>query len=103
MSSSSEASSPGDNLQLSSFRPKPGDLVMARWVQDGVYYRAMFLRNVDSVYSLMDFLDYGTGLSRSDDLCKDLEYLPSACLIDQYLQREVAYIARMKRRLASAL
>ena len=103
MASSSEESSPGDSPHLSSFHPKPGDLVLARWVEDGVYYRAMFLRNAGPVHSLLDFLEYGTGLSRTDDLCKDLADLPSTCLIDQYLQREAAYAARMRRRLAAAL
>lgn len=103
MASTSGDSSPATRPSLPSFHPKPGDLVLARWVEDGVYYRAMFLRNTDPVHSLLDFLEYGTGLSRSDDLCKDLADLPDSCLIDQYLQREAAYAARMKRRLASAL
>ena len=103
MASNSGESSPATRPSLPSFHPKPGDLVLARWVEDGVYYRAMFLRNTDPVHSLLDFLEYGTGLSRSDDLCKDLADLPDSCLIDQYLQREAAYAARMKRRLASAL
>ena len=102
MASGADATSPGDHSRSSPYLPKPGELVLARWIEDGVYYRAMFLRTVDSVYSLLDFLDYGTGLSRSDDLCADLAYLPTDCLIDQYLQREEAYIIRMKNRLESA-
>ena len=102
MSSISEGTSSQGTPLLSSFHPKPGDVFLARWVDDGVYYRAMLLRPVDPIYSLMDFLGYGTGLSRSADFCKDLASLPTACLIDQYLQREVAYIARMRSRLGSA-
>ena len=98
----SAAVSPVGCSSSSTFSPKPGDLVLARWVEDGVFYRAMFLRVVDSKYSLLNFLDYGTGLSRSDDLCEGLACLPTNCLVDQYLQREFAYALRMQRRLESA-
>ena len=100
--SSSGGAPPGGSSHLSPYLPLPGDLVLARWVEDNVFYRARLLKVVDSVYSLLDFLDYGTGLSRSDDLYEDLAYLPRGCLIDQYLQRESAYVLRMKKRLESA-
>ena len=102
MPSESKETSPRGSSSLLPYSPKPGDLVLARWVEDGVFYRARLLRAEDSVYSLLDFIGYGTGLSRSDDLYEDLAYLPQDCLIDQYLHREEAYALRMKQRLESA-
>ena len=102
MPSGSSETSPQDSSSLLPFSPKPGDIVLARWVGDGVFYRARLLRAEDSVYSLLDFIGYGTGFSRSDDLYADLAHLPHDCFLDQYLYREEAYALRMKQRLESA-
>ena len=102
ISFSSEVVVHDEGAPLSPFLPQCGDIVLARWTEDGCFYRARLLEFRDPVYCLLHFFNYGLGLSRYDELYEGLVYLPPGCLIDQFLQQEVARILKKRKKQAKA-
>ena len=78
------------------FLPKVGDVVIAKWIEDGVFYKAQILEFRDPEHCLLKFFRYGLGLSRYDELYESLSYLPCPCHIDQYLHQEVMDLLHAK-------
>ena len=77
--------------------PLMGDQVIAKWEEDGVFYRANITEHLDDGRYRLDFLHYGIGIARAEDIYLEIADTPEGSQIDYYLQQELEGIVNMRR------
>ena len=82
--------------------PLVGDILIAMWELDGVFYRVKILEHMDDGRYLCNFLEYGEGIARAEDIYEEISDTPPGSLIDELLQREVDGITAMRRIVAES-
>ena len=82
--------------------PLVGDIMVAKWELDGVFYRVRVMEHMDDGRYLCDFLEYGEGIARAEDMFLEIEDTPPGSLIDELLQKEVDGIKNMRRIVAES-
>ena len=82
--------------------PLVGDILIAKWELDGVFYRVRVMEHMDDGRYLCDFLEYGEGIARAEDMFLEIEDTPPGSLIDELLQKEVDGIKNMRRIVAES-
>ena len=82
--------------------PLVGDIMVAKWELDSVFYRVRVLEHMDDGRYLCDFLEYGEGIARAEDMFLEIEDTPPGSLIDELLQKEVDGIKNMRRIVAES-
>ena len=82
--------------------PLVGDIMVAKWELDGVFYRVRVMEHMDDGRYLCDFLEYGEGIARVEDIVLEIEDIPLGSLISELLQKEIDGIKNMRRIVAEA-
>ena len=85
------------------FIPLVGDNVIAMWEEDEVYYRAIIQEHMDDGRYRCDFIHYGMGIARAENIYLEIADTPRGSLIDEYLQKEVDGITEMRRQVAESV
>ena len=78
------------------FIPLVGDQVIARWEEDGAFYRANIIEHLDDGRYKLDFVHYGPGTSKAEDIYLEVNDTPEGSMIDFYLQQELEGLRNMR-------
>ena len=78
------------------FIPLVGDQVIAKWEEDGTFYRANIIEHLDDGRYKLDFIHYGPGTSKAEDIYLEASDTPEGSMIDFYLQQEQEGLRNMR-------
>ena len=78
------------------FIPLVGDQVIARWEDDSTFYRANIIEHLDDGRYMLDFIHYGPGTSKAEDIYLEVTDTPAGSMIDFYLQQEQEGLRNMR-------
>ena len=79
------------------FIPLVGMQVIAKWEDDSTFYRANIIDHLDDGRYMLDFINYGPGTSRAEDIYLEVEDTPAGSMIDFYLQQELEGLKKMRQ------
>ena len=78
-------------------KPLVGDQVIAMWEEDSVFYRANITEHLDDGRYKLDFIHYGIGTAKAENIYWEIADTPEGSQIDYYLQQELEGIVNMRR------
>ena len=86
------------------FIPLVGDQVIAKWEMDidEAFYRATITEHLDDGRYMLDFMHYGPGTSKAEDIYLEVEDTPDGSMIDFYLQQEMDGLEKMREEMRKA-
>ena len=83
-------------------KPLVGNQVIAMWEEDSVFYRANITEHLDDGRYKLEFIHYGTGTAKAENIYWDIADTPQGSMIDFYLQQELEGIDNMRRQVREA-
>ena len=79
------------------FIPLVGMQVIAKWEDDNTFYRANIIDHLDDGRFMLDFIHYGPGTSKAEDVYLEVDDTPEGSMIDFYLQQEQEGLRNMRQ------
>ena len=79
------------------FVPLVGMQVIAKWEEDNTFYRGNIIDHLDDGRYMLDFLNYGPGTSKAEDIYLEVADTPEGSMVDFYLQQEEEGLRRMRQ------
>ena len=79
------------------FIPLVGMQVIAKWEDDSTFYRANIIDHLDDGRYMLDFIHYGPGTSRAEDIYLEVEDTPEGSMVDFYIQKEQEGLRNMRQ------